>query len=398
MHARKRKSKERRRARKLAEQAWDAVDEGNLDLAEKLIRRAVSTQEDNPVLWHDQGMILSLRGNLSEAEQSFRTTLSLAPEFADAYAQLAAIGVRQGRLAEAVALQKQAVTYAPDVAEYRQRLESYRSLAGAVRIQQPMPPDDAPRVEVTQQQSRFDQALSERLAGYDWSRLETDLTQIGCVLLPELVDADTCAMIRGWFEDDALFAKTVVMDRPEFGCGVYRYFRAPVPEVVNGLRRTVYRYVVRIANRWNELLNESDRFPPEWDEFRDECHRAGQSTPTPILLKYEAGGFNALHRDLRGEVYFPIQLGVVLSERSDASNPASPGFHGGEFLFADSPARKKSRQRSLGAGLGDGILFCTRDRLVSIGGAYGLQPVKHGVNRITSGSRLVLGLPFHEYR
>src|SRR5207253_7306077 len=120
-----------------------------------------------------------------------------------------------------------------------------------------------------------------------------------------------------------------------------------------------------------------------------------QTTPTPILLRYGPGGFNAPHRDLRGSVFFPIQMAVVLSPRLDQS---AEGFGGGEFQFRDVPERPKSRRREVAAGLGDAVLFCTRDRLVPVGGGYGLQPVKHGVAEITAGGRVVLGVPFHEYR
>jgi hypothetical protein len=207
--------------------------------------------------------------------------------------------------------------------------------------------------------------------------------------------ADTCVGLRSLFDRDDLFAKTVAMDQPTFGRGAYRYFRAPVPEVVEGLRRAVYPHVARVANRWQELLREADRYPDDWEAFRAVCHRAGQATPTPILLRYGPGGFNALHRDLRGAVFFPIQMAVVLSPRLDQ---APDGFAGGAFLFRDVPERPKSRRREVAAGLGDAVLFCTRDRLVPIGGVHGLQPVKHGVAEITAGTRVVLGVPFHEYR
>jgi len=163
------------------------------------------------------------------------------------------------------------------------------------------------------------------------------------------------------------------MERDDFGQGVYRNFRAPIPAVVEGLRRSVYPHVARIANEWQGLLNEVERFPEEWEGFRLRCHEAGQTIPTPILLKYGPGGFNALHRDLRG-VLSPIM-----------ETTGQEGFRGGEFLFCDVPEGKKSRRRVIPAGLGDAVLFCTRDRLVRVGGAYDLQPVK-------------LGVPFHEYR
>lgn len=199
------------------------------------------------------------------------------------------------------------------------------------------------------------------------------------------------------FDDDALFAKTVTMDRDDFGMGVYRYFRAPIPEIVDGLRRAIYPHVAEIANEWQRLLSDNERFPEGWEAFRQQCQEAGQTTPTPILLKYGPGGFNALHGDLRGSVFFPIQMAVVLSPIQEPESQLE-GFQGGEFLLCDVPQGKKARRREVPAGLGDTLLFCTRDRLVRVGGAYGLQPVKHGVNRITEGSRVVLGVPFHEYR
>ena len=171
-----------------------------------------------------------------------------------------------------------------------------------------------------------------------------------------------------------------------------------LPNVVDRLRRAVYPHVARIANEWQQMLGDSERFPDEWDSFRDRCHQAGQTTPTPILLKYGRGGFNAMHRDLRGAVFFPIQLAVVLSPRADLEDADTQGFQGGEFLFCDSPAGRKSPRREVVLSLGDAVLFCTRDRLVRTGGVVGLQPVKHGAASITAGTRFVVGVPFHEYR
>ena len=396
MHAKKRKTRERRRARKLADQAWDAVESEHLDLAEKLIRRAVVTQTDNPVLWHDLGSILELRGTELEAEESFRAAISLAPEYADAYVRLAAICVRRGRLRDAVDLQTQAVRHAPEQSAYRKRLESFQALARLSQREQAR--KETPIQIVNPLDAQTTGSFAARCEKFDWSGVERDLTRDGCVLLPELIDAPTCRVMREWFDNDSRFRTTVVMNRPNFGRGVYRCFRAPLPSLIDEIRQTIYRRVARTANYWQELLDTRYRFPDEWQDFQNECKAAGQSTPTPILLKYEAGGFNALHRDLRGDVFFPIQLAVVLSDRTDSPRPTSSGFHGGEFLFADSPQRKKARHHSIAAGLGDGILFCTRDRMVSIGGAFGLQSVKHGASQVTSGERFVFGMPFHEYR
>jgi hypothetical protein len=403
MNPKKQKEKDRRRARKLADEAWEAAAAGHLDLAEKIIRRAVATQPDNPVIWTDQGSILNLRQNEAEAAEAFRAAISLAPTFADPYALLAALRARQGFVAEAVRLQAQAVKHAPGNATYAERLAAYQTLSGdfpAGRAGGVSPLLSGEQQGLSGEQQGADGPRSpddwmRRIAGRDWPGLGDRLTRDGCVLVPRLVDAAICEWLSGLFDEDARFAKTVVMDRPEFGLGTYRYFRDPIPEVVDLLRRAVYPHVAAIANGWQRSLGEPERYPAEWAAFRDECRAAGQTTPTPILLKYGPGGFNALHRDLRGAVYFPIQMAVVLSPRADES---ADGFRGGEFLLCDVPEGKKARHREVAAGLGDAILFCTRDRLVPIGGVYGLQPVKHGAATVLAGTRLVIGVPFHEYR
>ena len=389
MNPKKSKEKERRRARKLADEAWEAADAGNLDLAEKIIRRAVETQPDNPVLWNDQGMLLNLRGNRGEAEEAFRAAISLAPTYAEPCAHLAAMEARGSYLREAARWMERAVQHAPHVPQYAERLEAYHALLAAPqRTEQPQPTATEASAAVTAPVS----PLKDKIAGLPWAELGESLTRDGCVKIDAVLDAAACAELRALFDDDARFAKTVNMDREDFGKGVYRYFQAPLPEIVDDLRRAVYPHVATIANTWQQMLDEGERFPTEWEAFRAQCAAAGQTVPTPILLRYEAGGFNALHRDLRGTVFFPIQMAVVLS-------PAGPArFAGGEFLFCDVPEGKKSRRREIPAGLGDLVLFCTRDRLLRVGGAYGLQPVKHGVKEITAGTRVVLGVPFHEYR
>jgi hypothetical protein len=394
MNPKKQKEKDRRRARKLADQAWEAAHDGNLDLAEKIIRRAVTAQPDNPVLWNDQGVLLALRHKDAEAVDAFRSAISLAPTFAEPYAHLAALRLRQGLAHEAVGLQAQAVKHDPQNAAFVEQLEAYRALVPPLEGR----PATAPDQPLVPAAAPLSLPWAKRLGALDWEDLGDRLTRDGCVLLANLVDADLCARLRGMFDDEALFAKTVVMDRPDFGQGIYRYFRAPIPCEVDQLRRGVYPHVARLANTWQRLMGEPERYPAEWDAFREECRRAGQTTATPILLKYGPGGFNALHRDLRGAVLFPIQMAVVLSPQADPANPKANGFEGGEFLLCDVPQSRKSCRQEVAAGLGDVVLFCTRDRLVRVGGVHGLQPVKHGVAPITAGTRFVLGVPFHEYR
>jgi hypothetical protein len=160
----------------------------------------------------------------------------------------------------------------------------------------------------------------------------------------------------------------------------------------------MYPHLAELVNRWQRLLNREQFYPATWSGFRGRCAAAGQAVPSPLLLRYEAGGFNALHQDIRGDVYFPVQLVVVLSPRSNSTVGDESSFTGGEFLFCDQPERKDSDRRAVPAGLGDAVLFCTRERLVRVGGAYGLQPVQHGLNEVASGTRYAIGVPFHEFR
>jgi hypothetical protein len=400
MNPKKQKEKDRRRARKLAEEAWEAVDEGNLDLAEKIIRRAVVAQEDNPVLWLEQGEILALRHKEAESADAYRAAISLAPTFAEAYARLAGLRFRQGFVTEAVALQTEAVRYAPDSTGFAEQLRAYHSLADS---EKPPATPSSPSALSSERDVPTSPADSvedwpQRLAAFDWEELGDQLTRNGCVLLERLMEAANCEKLCHMFDRDELFAKTRVMDQPDFGRGIYRYFRTPIPAVVDQLRGAIYPHVAQIANEWQRLLGDPEQYPSQWDAFREVCRSAGQTTSTPILLKYEPGGFNALHRDLRGSVYFPVQMAVVLSPLAKEDDLESSGFRGGEFLFCDVPERKKSLRRAVPAGLGDALLFCTRDRLVRVGDIYGLQPVKHGVSRITAGTRFVLAVPFHEYK
>jgi hypothetical protein len=397
MNPKKQKEKDRRRARKLADEAWEAASTGNLDLAEKIIRRAVAAQEDNPVIWNDQGVLLARRQKVSEAAESFRCALSLAPTYAEPYAHLAAIRIRQGFANEAVALQTQAVKHAPQNHEFAKQLQVYLTVAGKQPTALETAAGASPVIAPPNSTDTPANWAAE-VETLDWHNLGERFTRDGLAVIADLVDMATCANLSCMFDEDHRFAKTVVMDRAEFGIGVYRYFAAPIPAVVDQLRKAIYPHVARIANIWQQQLGELPRFPATWDAFRDECHQAGQTTPTPLLLKYGPGGFNALHRDLRGAVYFPVQMAIVLSPRRESSDSAAEGFEGGEFLLCDFPNTEKSRRKQVVLNQGDAVLFCTRDRLVRVGSTYGLQPVKHGVAPIMAGTRFVLGVPFHEYR
>ncbi len=292
MTAKKQKEKERRRARKMADEAWEAVDAGNLDLARKLSQRAVTTQPDNPRLWNDRGRILLLSADENEADRAFRYAIRLARDFAEPYHHLAALRAQQDRLDDAVALEADALRLDPANAGYVTQLEAYRTWAERQRQEtlRKLPwagttdpagalPDDPPESDGVAAD------WSERLRVLDWERLGERLTREGCILLPELLPAADCAGLRGLFDEEELFVKTVEMDDPDFGKGVYRYFRAPIPAAVAGLRRAVYPFVAAVANTWQGLLGKEETYPPEWKSFRDRCRQAGQTKSTPILLR-----------------------------------------------------------------------------------------------------------------
>ncbi len=401
MNAKKQRDKNRRRASKLAKQAWEAADDNNFDLAVKMIRRAVELNPANPVLWNDQGTLLLQLNEDDQAAASFQAAIYAAPDCAEAFASLAAIRARQGKAEQAVTLQREAVRHAPTSDRLQNALAAYEALLAGGCGSETRPDSelhthlDGGRVEHAAIDGFPD--LATRIESLNWPELDESLTRHGLAHVPNLLCAEQCVTLRTMFDDDRLFAKTVTMNKSRFGKGVYRYFAAPIPRLVDAIRRQVYPHVAEIADRWQLLLRKDERYPPTWSGFCSRCAEVGQTTPSPLLLRYEAGGFNAPHQDIRGQVFFPLQLVVVLSPRASSGTSDPNEFAGGEILFCDQPERKPSDRRVTPAGLGDAVIFCTRARLVRVGDVYGLKPVKHGLDRITSGIRYAIGIPFHEF-
>jgi uncharacterized protein len=231
--------------------------------------------------------------------------------------------------------------------------------------------------------------LEARLKGINWGRAETELDQAGFARLGPLLDPGECADLASAYDDDRLFRSRVVMARHGFGRGEYRYFGDGMPTLVRALRESLYSPLVSIANRWSELMGVSASFPGSHPEFLARCHEAGQTRPTPLLLRYGAGDYNCLHQDLYGEHVFPIQLAVLLSR---------PGadFEGGEFVLTEQRPRMQSRAEVVPLSQGDAVAFAVSHRPVR--GARGTYRVnmRHGVSRVRSGSRHVLGVIFHD--
>jgi len=224
---------------------------------------------------------------------------------------------------------------------------------------------------------------------FDWDKLTRDLDEVGCALTPPLLTAEQCAEISGWYDEVARFRATIDMGRYRFGSGQYRYFGDPLPSVVTELREAFYPRLLPIARDWTERLGRPAPWPDTLAEWLDACHRAGQTRPTPILLKYQAGDWNALHRDLYGDLVFPLQVVIGLDR---------PGVdhEGGEFLLVEQRPRAQSRGTVTSLPQGQGLIFTTRDRPVKSSRGWSASPVRHGVSTVRSGSRHTLGLVFHD--
>ena len=215
------------------------------------------------------------------------------------------------------------------------------------------------------------------------------LDECGFALLPRLLDAAECGGIARCYDDPEQFRSRVVMARHGFGRGEYQYFAYPLPDVIRELRSSLYEKLAPVANRWNETLGNEQRFPATHDEFLARCHAAGQSRPTPLLLRYVAGDFNCLHQDLYGEQVFPLQVAVLLSQ---------PGvdFTGGEFVLTEQRPRQQSRAEVVPLAQGDAVIFAVNERPVA--GSRGSYRVKmrHGVSRVRTGLRHTLGIILHD--
>jgi len=234
-----------------------------------------------------------------------------------------------------------------------------------------------------------DDPIESKIERYDWHAIEVDLNARGYAQLPRLLSAAECGSIEQLYALDALFRSTIVMARHNFGRGEYRYFDYPLPESIAPMRRTFYRLLAPIANRWHAAMQVATRFPAEHAEFIHRCHAAGQRRPTPLLLKYAAGDYNCLHQDLYGEHVFPLQVAILLSQ-------PERDFAGGEFVLTEQRPRMQSRVDVVPLQQGDAVVFAVHQRpVVGARGAYRVN-MRHGVSRIRSGDRRTLGIIFHD--
>ena len=231
--------------------------------------------------------------------------------------------------------------------------------------------------------------MSDAIDRLDWPALGADLVERGHARAEGVFCPEACAEFRACWGRDELFRRRIVMERHGYGEGAYAYFADPLPDAVQALREGLYRHLAPLANEAMGRLGRPVRYPADHADYRAECHAAGQTRPTPLLLRYGEGGYNRLHRDLYGELAFPFQAVFLLSE-------AGSGYTGGEFLLVENRMRMQAMGEAVPLGLGDMVVFPVRDRPVAGKRGYVRAEMRHGVSRVRSGERFALGIVFHD--
>lgn len=232
-------------------------------------------------------------------------------------------------------------------------------------------------------------AIESRVASLDWGAVASDLNESGNSLLEGVLMPVECEALASLYASDEHFRSRIVMARHGFGRGEYKYFRYPLPKLLQQLRASLYEKLAPIANQWNQAMGIGIRYPEKHADFVERCRNAGQVRPTPLLLKYEVGDYNCLHQDLYGEHVFPIQVAFLLSE---------PGrdFTGGEFVLTEQRPRLQSRPEVVPLRQGDGVAFAVHHRPVQGTRGFYRVNMRHGVSRLRSGQRYTVGIIFHD--
>ncbi|MES0072092.1 2OG-Fe(II) oxygenase [Mesorhizobium sp. M0058] len=228
-----------------------------------------------------------------------------------------------------------------------------------------------------------------RIAAQDWSALIGELNSHGSTVMPALLSPEECTEIAGLYPHEDHFRSHVVMARHGFGKGEYRYFRYPLPDLVGGLRTALYPRLAGVANDWNERMGVAQRYPDDHAAFLQLCHESGQTRPTPLLLQYGPGDFNCLHQDLYGDLAFPLQVAILLSQPGE-------DFAGGEFVLTEQRPRMQSRAEVVPLTRGDAVIFAVHNRPVQGTKGHYRVNLRHGVSRLRSGRRHTVGIIFHD--
>lgn len=232
-------------------------------------------------------------------------------------------------------------------------------------------------------------SIESKLDAIDWQSVSESMNQKGYALISNILSDSQCKQLIIDYNNENLYRKTVVMERYRFGLGEYKYFEYPLPEIIRILRKTIYPNLSPIANLWMKALKIDKSFPDTLKKLQSQCHHNNQSKPTPLILKYEKGGFNTLHQDLYGEVYFPMQAVLFLNEPNE-------DYTGGNFVLTQQIPRAQSKAIVLRPKKGDMLVFTTNFRPVKGIRGYYRATMKHGVSEIHSGERHTLGIIFHD--
>jgi hypothetical protein len=232
--------------------------------------------------------------------------------------------------------------------------------------------------------------ITQRIDTLDWKGAAESLSERGYAVTAPILSADECAALAALYSDGQRFRSHIIMELYRFGIGDYKYFANPLPEIVAELRTSAYPHLAEVANHWAEALGEKNsHFPSEHGNFLKMCHKAGQTKPTPLMLHYEAGGYNCLHQDLYGEISFPLQMVFLLGQQGR-------DWEGGEFILVEQQPRAQSKAQVVLAHRGQAIIFTTRYRPVKGSRGYYRVNLRHGVSRVHRGTRYTLGIIFHD--
>jgi hypothetical protein len=243
---------------------------------------------------------------------------------------------------------------------------------------------------VLEQSKETEIGVRQRVDALDWAAAEESLSARGYAVTAPLLLAEECTELVALYGSEQRFRSHIMMERFRFGVGDYKYFEHPLPPVVRSLRTAAYPHLAKIANRWAATFGESAlKYPPEHAAFLAQCHQAGQKKPTPLMLHYEAGGYNCLHQDLYGDVSFPLQMVLLLGQ-------AGRDWDGGEFILVEQQPRAQSKAEVVDGSQGQAILFTTRYRPVKGARGYYRVNLRHGVSRVHRGTRYTLGIIFHD--
>ncbi|WP_114790616.1 2OG-Fe(II) oxygenase [Niabella yanshanensis] len=231
--------------------------------------------------------------------------------------------------------------------------------------------------------------IEQKIAATEWPAVTEAMHHKGYSIIPRLLSDEQCEELKASYDRPDLYRKTVVMERYRFGLGEYKYFNYPLPGLIETIRTTIYPHLATIANSWFKALNMDIQFPLQHVELLKQCHINNQEKATVLILKYGAGGFNTLHQDLYSDIYFPIQVVLMLNE---------PGtdFTGGELVLTQQVPRAQSKAIVLQPGKGDAVIFTTNFKPEKGAKGYYRVNMKHGVSEVKSGKRHTLGIIFHD--